>query len=99
MIAELRIEIENTFNSPIYSAYCRPTLFRSNFTALDYFLWDHMNSLFYDIPMELEDDLLTRIMASADVWLLDIRDHVYENMVLRYRVCVEVAGHHTEPFL
>ena len=37
--------------------------------------------------------------GSADVALPGIRDRVYQNMVRRYRVCVEVAGRHNEPFL
>ena len=38
-------------------------------------------------------------MAAADVGLQGIGDSVYENMVCRYRTCVEVAGPHIEPFL
>ena len=37
--------------------------------------------------------------GSADVALPGIGDRVYQNMVRRYCVCVEVAGCHIEPFL
>ena len=42
--------------------------------------------------MESEEDLLTRVMAAADVGLSDVGDRVYQNMVRRYRVRVEVVG-------
>ncbi|KAJ8886349.1 hypothetical protein PR048_012560 [Dryococelus australis] len=38
-------------------------------------------------------------MAAADLGLPGIGDRVYQNMVRRYRVCVDVTGHHIEPFL
>ena len=50
-------------------------------------------------PVDPGEDLLTLVMAAADVRLLCIGDCTYENMVRRYRVFVEVAGHHIEPFL
>ena len=46
-----------------------------------------------------EEDLMAWIMAEADIGLQDIGDRVYENMVRRYRVYVEVAGCHIKPFL
>ena len=49
--------------------------------------------------MDSEKDLLACVMAAAYVGLQDIGDHVYQNMVRRYRVCVEVPGCHIEPFL
>ena len=58
-----------------------------------------MKSLVYENPEELEEDLLAWVMAAADVALQGIGDCVYENMICRYRVCVEVTGHHIEPFL
>ena len=58
-----------------------------------------MKSLVYETPVDSEEDLLARIMAAADVGLPDIGDHVYQNMLRRYRVCVEVADRHTELFL
>ena len=58
-----------------------------------------MKSLVYETPVDSEEDLLARIMAAADVGLQGIGDHVYQNMVRRYRVCVEVADRHIEPLL
>ena len=49
--------------------------------------------------MDSEEDLLARVMAATDDGLQGIGDRAYENMVCRYRVCVEVAGRHIEPFL
>ena len=43
--------------------------------------------------------LLTRMMTTAEVGLPGIGARVYQNMLRWYRVCVEVAGRHTEPFL
>ena len=44
--------------------------------------------------VETEEDLLVRVMAAADVGLPSISDRVYQNMVHKHRVCVEVAGRH-----
>ena len=68
-------------------------------TLLDYFLWGHMKSLIYKTPVELEEDLQMQVMVAADVELPGIGDPVYQNVVHRYHVCVEVPGGHIEPFL
>ena len=47
--------------------------------------------------MDLEEDLLVRVVVASDVGLQG--DRVYEMMVRRYCACVEVAGRHIEPFL
>ena len=57
-----------------------------------------MKSLIYETPVESEEDLLARVMAPTDVRLSGFGDRVYQNTVRRYRVCVEVAGRHIEPF-
>ena len=49
--------------------------------------------------MDSKEDLLTRVMTVTGVGLQGVDDHVYENMVRRCRVCVEVAGRHIESFL
>ena len=61
---------------------------------LDYFLWGRMKSLVYETPVDSKEDLLSQVVAAAD-----IGDRVHENMVCRYRVCVEVVCRHIEPFL
>ncbi|KAJ8881860.1 hypothetical protein PR048_018346 [Dryococelus australis] len=58
-----------------------------------------MKGLIYHTSVESEEELLARIMAAADLGLLGIGDRVYQKMVRRYRVCVDVAGRHSEPFL
>ena len=58
-----------------------------------------MKSLVYETPVDSGEDLVARIMAAADVRVQDIYDHVYENVVRRYRVCVEVAGRLIELFI
>ena len=68
-------------------------------TPLDYFLWCHMKSLINKTPVESEEDLLEWVMTAADVELPGTGDRVYQNMVRRYSVCVEVAGRHMKPFL
>ena len=40
-----------------------------------------------------------RVMSVTDVGLPGISDCVYQNMVQKYRVRVEVAGRHIELFL
>ncbi|KAJ8870558.1 hypothetical protein PR048_029581 [Dryococelus australis] len=68
-------------------------------TPLDYFLWGHVKGVIYETPVESEEDLLVMIMAATDLGLPGIGDSVYQNVVRRYHVCVDVAGHHLEPFL
>ncbi|KAJ8885964.1 hypothetical protein PR048_012170 [Dryococelus australis] len=68
-------------------------------TLLDYLLWGHIKGVIYETPVESEEDLLARIMAAADLGLPGIGDRVYQKMVLRYRVCVDVTGRHIDPFL
>ncbi|KAJ8866390.1 hypothetical protein PR048_032233 [Dryococelus australis] len=68
-------------------------------TPLDYFLWNHMNGVVYETPVESEEDLLARIMAAEELGLPGIGDRVYRNMVRRYHVCVDLAGRHIEPVL
>ena len=51
-------------------------------------------------PCGFRGRLLARVMAVVDVGSQRrTGDRMYENMVRRYRVCVEVAGRHIEPFL
>ena len=50
-----------------------------------------MKSLIHETPVD-SDDLLARVTAAVDVGLQGTGDRVYENMLRRYRVCVEVAG-------
>ena len=50
-------------------------------TPLDYFLWCHMKSLVYEIPVDSEEDLLVRVMAAVDVGLQGIGDRVYVGTV------------------
>ena len=58
-----------------------------------------MKSLVYETSVDSKEELLTRIMAAADVGIQCNDDRVYEIMVRRYSVCVEVAGRHIEIFL
>ena len=55
-----------------------------------------MKSFIYDTPVESVEELLARVMAAVYVGLPGIGD---QNMVRRYRDCVEIAGSHMEPFL
>ena len=65
-------------------------------TPLD-LLCRNMKSLVYEIPVDSEEDLLARVLAAEGAGLQGIGDGVYQNVVRRYRVCVEVAGRHFEP--
>ncbi|KAJ8872168.1 hypothetical protein PR048_025770 [Dryococelus australis] len=65
-------------------------------TPLDYFLWGHMKGVVYQTSVEV---LLAWIRSATDLGLPGIGDRVYQNMVRRYRVCVDVSGRHIEPLL
>ena len=49
--------------------------------------------------MGSEDNLMMWVMSVAHFVLPGIGNHVYQNIVYRYCICVEVAGRHIEPFL
>ena len=71
----------------------------SNLSPLDYFLWSHIKSLIFEIPVESEEELPAQVVAAADVGLQDIGDRVYHNMVCRYCLCWSGWLSHREPFL
>ena len=79
---------------PIAWPACSPDL-----TPLDYYLWGHMKSLIYETPVASKEDLLAQVMTAADVRGSKFSDRVYQNIVWRYCICVEVIGCHIEPFL
>ena len=54
-------------------------------------LWGYMKYLIYEIPVASEEDPLARVMAATDVGGRRIGDSVYQNMVRKYRICVEVC--------
>ena len=58
-----------------------------------------MKSLIYETPVAFEKDLLARVMAVQGVGGPRIGDHVYQNMVWRYRICVDIGDHHIDPCL
>ena len=64
----------------------------------DYYLWGHMKSLIYKTPVASEEDLLALVMAAAVVGEPRIGGRVYQKMVQRYRICVDVGGRHIGPF-
>ncbi|KAJ8895721.1 hypothetical protein PR048_001058 [Dryococelus australis] len=67
-------------------------------TSVDYFLWGHMKGLIYQTSVESEKELLAPIIAAADLGLPGIGGRVCQNIVRRYRVCVDVTGRHIKPF-
>ncbi|KAJ8874554.1 hypothetical protein PR048_025417 [Dryococelus australis] len=68
-------------------------------TPLFYFLWSHMKGVIYETPVESEEELLARIVAAGDLGIPGVSGRVRQNMIRRYRVCVDVADRHIEPFL
>ena len=68
-------------------------------TPLDYYLWGHLKSLIYEAPVASEEDLLVWVTAVVDVGGPSIGNRVYQNIVWRYHICVDVGGCHIEPFL
>ncbi|PNF33715.1 hypothetical protein B7P43_G11435 [Cryptotermes secundus] len=63
-------------------------------TPLDYFMWDHVKSLIYDMPVDNEFKLLARILVACDV----IRDtpgifeRVHQSFFRRCNACIENGG-------
>ena len=47
---------------------------------------------------DLEEDLLARVMAAADVGDPTIGNRVYQNVIRRYHTCVDFGGRHIESF-
>ena len=68
-------------------------------TRLGYYLLDYMKSLIYEIPVASEEDLLAWVIAATDIGETRIGDRMYQNMVWRCRIFVDVCDRHIEPFL
>ena len=65
------------------------------------FLWEYLNSLVFEIPVETDMELVTRIIAPYDIIQntsgLFVR--VRQNLVRRFKFCVEVGGRQFEQLL
>jgi hypothetical protein len=67
-------------------------------TPLDFFLWGHLKYLVYKTPVNTRNDLLNRILTSADA----IRNEqqmlarVQRRCLDNFRKCIEVQGAHIE---
>jgi hypothetical protein len=75
---------------------CSPDL-----NPFNVFIWEHLRCLIYEIWVEWEDDLLSRIQAACDKTrqTADIFDWVQQSMVQHCGLCNEFSSHHFEELL
>ena len=80
-----------------YSMACEVTWPES--TSL--FLWEYLNSLVFDTPVEMDMELVTSIVAIYDVIqnTSGIFVRVWLNLLRRCHVCIEVGGRQFEQLL
>ena len=80
-----------------YSMACEVTW--PEFPSL--FLWEYLNSLVFETPVETDMELVTRIVAAYDIILntSGIFVRVRQNLVCRCHVCIEVGGRQFEQLL
>ena len=63
-------------------------------TPLDFFLWGHMKSVIFETPVNTQEELAARIVATA----AEIREHrdrllrVHQSVVRRAELCIQVNG-------
>ena len=65
------------------------------------FLWEYLNSLVFETPVETDMELVTRIVAAYDTIqnTSGIFVRVRQNLVRRCHVCIEVGGRQSEQLL
>lgn len=67
----------------------------SNLTPLDVFLLGCRNNSTYETLVQIEEDLLAKILVTAQ--RIDetpgVMKRVYQNMILRYNMCNNISGH------
>ena len=65
------------------------------------FLWEYLNSLVFETPVETGIELVTRIVAAYDIiqTTSGIFVRVRQNLVRRCHVCIEVGGRQFEQLL
>ena len=57
------------------------------------FLWEYLNSLVFQTPVETDMELVTRIVAAYDIIQnTEIFVRVRQNLVRRCHFCIEVGG-------
>lgn len=69
--------------------------------SLDYFLWGHLKSLVYAVPIQTEDELRNRIIVSCQTIrnTAGIFENVRQSMRRRVDACIRVGGGHFQQFL
>ena len=65
------------------------------------FLWEYLNSLLFETPVEMDMELVARIVAAYDIIhnTSGILVRVQQNLVCRCHFCIEVGGHQFEQLL
>ncbi|GFS57083.1 uncharacterized protein TNCV_4238631 [Trichonephila clavipes] len=65
---------------------------------LEFFFWDHLNSLECETPVGTVEDLTVQIViASADITSTpDLFAHARQSFLCRCRLCHHLRGHHFE---
>ncbi|KYN29267.1 hypothetical protein ALC57_01390, partial [Trachymyrmex cornetzi] len=68
---------------------------------LDYFLWGHLKSLVYTTPIENENDLRNRIVASCEAIrnTPGIFERVRQSLRRRLDGCIMAQGGHFQQFI
>ena len=65
------------------------------------FIWEYLNSLVFEAPVETDMELVTRIVAAYDIIqnTSGIFVSVRQNLIRRCHVCIEVGGRQFEQLL
>ena len=69
--------------------------------ATQFLLWGHMKSLVYETPVDTVQDLLARVLGTAQEiqQTQGVMERMYQNMSRSYNVCNELSGRHIESLL
>ena len=63
------------------------------------FLWEYLNSLVFETPVETDMELVTRIVAAYDIIQNTSGIFVRQNLVRPCHVCIEVGSRQFEQLL
>ena len=73
----------------------------AGFNATRFFLWGHMKSLVYQTSVDTVEDLLARVLGSAQEiqQTPGVMTRLYQNMIRRFNMYIELGCCHIEPLL
>ncbi|CAK9805022.1 hypothetical protein ANTQUA_LOCUS4336 [Anthophora quadrimaculata] len=68
-------------------------------TPMDYFLWGHLKEVVYCEQLTTPENMKDRIITACAAINPATLEKVRESLILRFKKCIDVEGHHFEHLL